>query len=63
MLLTTILSAVAAFTTLVSAASFTNPLKNTDGSDPFIVYDGGYCTDFQPSFQQYNTRLTMAKII
>ena len=48
MLISTVLSAVAAFTTLVSAASFTNPLKKTDGSDPFIVYDGGYCTDASP---------------
>jgi hypothetical protein len=29
-------------TGLVQAANFTNPLKDPNGSDPFIVYDGGY---------------------
>lgn len=32
----------AALAAVVSAATFTNPLKNPNGSDPFIVYDGGY---------------------
>jgi GH43 family beta-xylosidase len=29
-------------TGLVDAANFTNPLKNPNGSDPFIVYTDGY---------------------
>jgi GH43 family beta-xylosidase len=29
-------------TGLVHAANFTSPLKDPNGSDPFIVYDGGY---------------------
>jgi hypothetical protein len=31
-----------ALNSLVHAANFTNPLKDPNGSDPFIVYDGGY---------------------
>ncbi|KAF2144981.1 glycoside hydrolase family 43 protein [Aplosporella prunicola CBS 121167] len=31
-----------AHTALVEAADFTNPLKETDGSDPHIAYSGGY---------------------
>ncbi|KIO29045.1 glycoside hydrolase family 43 protein [Tulasnella calospora MUT 4182] len=27
---------------VLSAVTFTNPIKNPDGSDPFMVYDGGY---------------------
>lgn len=27
---------------LTHAATYTNPLKNPDGSDPHIVYTGGY---------------------
>ncbi|KAK4107199.1 glycoside hydrolase family 43 protein [Canariomyces notabilis] len=34
--------AIAACVTLVSAASFSNPLKAVNGSDPHIVYDNGY---------------------
>ncbi|KAG8916618.1 hypothetical protein FRC00_014612, partial [Tulasnella sp. 408] len=26
----------------LSATTFTNPIKNPNGSDPFMVYDGGY---------------------
>ncbi|KAG9017219.1 hypothetical protein FRB90_001329 [Tulasnella sp. 427] len=26
----------------IAATTFTNPVKNPDGSDPFMVYDGGY---------------------
>lgn len=26
----------------VSVTTFTNPIKNPNGSDPFMVYDGGY---------------------
>lgn len=26
----------------VSAATYSNPIRNPDGSDPFIVYTGGY---------------------
>lgn len=32
----------AAFGALASAATFSNPLKQTDGSDPHIVWSGGY---------------------
>jgi hypothetical protein len=35
-------TAVLALTSLVNAASFSNPLKKTDGSDPHIVWTGGY---------------------
>jgi hypothetical protein len=31
-----------ALSSVVSAASFTNPLKPSDGSDPHIVWTGGY---------------------
>lgn len=30
------------FVALVQSATFTNPLKNPNGSDPFIVTTGGY---------------------
>lgn len=33
---------VAAFGTLVDAATYSNPLKAHDGSDPHIVWSGGY---------------------
>jgi GH43 family beta-xylosidase len=33
---------VLALSSLVSGASFTNPLKQRDGSDPHIAYSGGY---------------------
>lgn len=29
-------------TTTIAAETFTNPLRGHDGSDPFIVYSGGY---------------------
>jgi GH43 family beta-xylosidase len=41
-LLNSIIVGLAAVTGLVQAANFTNPLKNPNGSDPFIVYDAGY---------------------
>lgn len=31
-----------AFASLVSAVTFTNPLKQKDGSDPHIAWSGGY---------------------
>lgn len=40
--LQTIGTCVLALSSLVGAASFTNPLKPSDGSDPHIVYTGGY---------------------
>ncbi|KAG8969939.1 hypothetical protein FRC05_000790 [Tulasnella sp. 425] len=30
------------FQVAFAATTFTNPVKNPDGSDPFMVYDGGY---------------------
>lgn len=33
---------LSAFLTFVSAASFSNPLKAVNGSDPHIVYDDGF---------------------
>lgn len=33
---------VLALSSLVSAASFSNPLKQKDGSDPHIAWSGGY---------------------
>lgn len=41
-LVRTLLTLFTAFTTLVSAATYSNPLKASDGSDPHIVYTGGY---------------------
>jgi GH43 family beta-xylosidase len=35
-------SAIAALTSIVSAATYSNPLKNPNGSDPHIDYSGGY---------------------
>jgi hypothetical protein len=29
-------------TTLVSVSTYSNPIRNPEGSDPFIVYTGGY---------------------
>ncbi|KAJ4350541.1 hypothetical protein N0V95_004647 [Ascochyta clinopodiicola] len=40
--LQTVSTCVLALSSLVSAASFSNPLKKTDGSDPHIVWTGGY---------------------
>ncbi|KAF1833226.1 Arabinanase/levansucrase/invertase [Decorospora gaudefroyi] len=40
--LQTIGTAVLALSSLVGAASFSNPLKNPNGSDPHIAYSGGY---------------------
>jgi len=37
-----IIAITSAFTSCVSAKTFTNPLKNPNGSDPFMVYSGGY---------------------
>ena len=41
-LTSTVIFAGAALISFASAATFTNPLKNPNGSDPFIVYSGGY---------------------
>ena len=38
----TLTTLVVGLSTLVSAATYTNPLKAKDGSDPHIVYTGGY---------------------
>ncbi|GAB1733237.1 hypothetical protein NU195Hw_g8445t1 [Hortaea werneckii] len=40
--LTFLLVAAATIISCVQAASFSNPLKEENGSDPFIVYTGGY---------------------
>ncbi|KAJ4302971.1 hypothetical protein N0V90_001862 [Kalmusia sp. IMI 367209] len=40
--LKTLTSLVLGLSTLVSAATYTNPIKAKDGSDPHIVYSGGY---------------------
>ncbi|KAF1957666.1 Arabinanase/levansucrase/invertase [Byssothecium circinans] len=37
-----LLTLFVSFCTLASCASFTNPLKDRDGSDPHIVWSGGY---------------------
>lgn len=43
MWLTGICTAVLAAASLISsAAAFTNPVRNPGGSDPFLVYTGGY---------------------
>jgi GH43 family beta-xylosidase len=41
-LLPLLAAAFVGLASLASAASFTNPLKNPNGSDPHIVYTGGY---------------------
>jgi len=41
-ILRSLIVCLSAVTILVEAANFTNPLKDPNGSDPFIVYDGGY---------------------
>lgn len=38
----TIVLSVLGCVSLGSAATYTNPLRNPEGSDPFIVYTGGY---------------------
>ena len=40
--LSTFACALSLVSGLVSAANFTNPLKNPNGSDPWIVWDNGY---------------------
>ncbi len=40
--ITALVGAVASLLALASAASFSNPLKPTNGSDPHIAYSGGY---------------------
>ena len=42
MRLGSIIGALTGFLASASAASFTNPLKATNGSDPHIAYSGGY---------------------
>lgn len=42
MLLLSSFVSILASLSLVSAASFSNPLRNPEGSDPFIVWTGGY---------------------
>jgi GH43 family beta-xylosidase len=33
---------VLSFVSLSGATTYTNPIRNPEGSDPFIVYTGGY---------------------
>lgn len=40
--LQTLSACVLAVSSLASAASFTNPLRQKDGSDPHIAWSGGY---------------------
>ena len=40
--LQTVSTCVLALSTIVSAASFSNPMKKADGSDPHIAYNVGY---------------------
>ena len=42
MKLFTFITTALSLTSLVSGATYSNPLKATDGSDPHIVYTGGY---------------------
>ena len=42
MRLSSIVGAFTSFIAVASAATFTNPLKPVNGSDPQLVYDGGY---------------------
>lgn len=42
MKLFTFITTALSLTSLVSGATFSNPLKAKDGSDPHIVYTGGY---------------------
>jgi GH43 family beta-xylosidase len=52
---------VLAVSSLVSAASFTNPLKNPDGSDPHIAYSGGYY--YMMTTTWTNLQITRAKTL
>ena len=42
MLLLAFLTSFLSFLSLTSAVNFKNPLRNPEGSDPFIVWSGGY---------------------
>ncbi|KAH6620207.1 glycosyl hydrolase [Boeremia exigua] len=59
--LQTVSTCVLALSSLVSAASFSNPLKRTDGSDPHIVWTGGYYYLMVTTWT--NLQITRAKTI
>ena len=59
--LQTLSTCVLALSSLVSAASFSNPLKQTDGSDPHIVWTGGYYYLMTTTWT--NLQITKAKTI
>jgi GH43 family beta-xylosidase len=52
---------VLALSSFVSAASFTNPLKTVDGSDPHIVWTGGYYYLMTTTWT--NLKITRAKTL
>lgn len=59
---TTLLASLATILSVAFGASFTNPLKATDGSDPFIVYSGdGYYYLLTTTWS--DIRLTRAKTV
>jgi GH43 family beta-xylosidase len=57
----TLSTCVLALSNVVGAASFSNPLKKTDGSDPHIVYTGGYYYLMTTTWT--NLKVTRAKTI
>ena len=59
--LQTLSTCVLALSSLVGAASFSNPLKQTDGSDPHIVWTGGYYYLMTTTWT--NLQITKAKTI
>jgi hypothetical protein len=59
--LQTLSTCVLALSSVVGAASFSNPLKKTDGSDPHIVYTGGYYYLMTTTWT--NLKITRAKTI
>ena len=59
---TTLLASLATILSVAFGASFTNPLKATDGSDPFVVYSGdGYYYLLTTTWS--DIRLTRAKTV
>ena len=54
-------TAVLALLSLINAASFSNPLKKTDGSDPHIVWTGEY--NYLMTTTWTNLQITRAKTL
>ena len=57
----TISTCVFALSSLISAANLSNPLKKTDGSDPHVVWTGGYYYLMTTTWS--NLQITRAKTL